>query len=187
MDNEIMQALLFQYIGMKWSAALKNAFRSVVESGAWKRVTTTLTRDQLKRRQAFLQENPRYYGNSIESLRKKIQLDKFFLTQLPTNIEAETPHDEEPKEGEKPNQGLALMHTVCTSAGTGVPVRLIDTRLHTISSSLKKILELKALRQTFTWSDLHGKIRKDWLQKFFGQTFLSVSTFFKVFYSQYKI
>jgi len=43
MDNEIMQALLFQYIGMKWSAALKNAFRCVVESGASKCDTTTLT------------------------------------------------------------------------------------------------------------------------------------------------
>jgi len=106
MDNEIMQALLFQYIGMQWSATLKSAFRSMVESRAWKRDITPLTRDQLKHRQAFLQESRYATTPSIEVLRKSIQLDKFFLTQLPSGIEAETPYDEEPKDGEKPNQGL---------------------------------------------------------------------------------
>lgn len=37
MDAEIITALLFQYLGMKWSIAFKDAFRSVVDSRAWKR------------------------------------------------------------------------------------------------------------------------------------------------------
>jgi hypothetical protein len=108
MDNEIMQALLFQYIGIQWSATLRSAFRSMVESRAWKRDITPLTRNQLKRRQTFLQERSHATTGSIEARRKLIQLDKFFLTQLPSGMEAEaeTPYDEEPKDGEKPNQGL---------------------------------------------------------------------------------
>jgi hypothetical protein len=111
---------------MKWSVALKKAFRSVVESGAWKRDITPLTRDQLKRRQAFLQEHFTYSPNSIEELRKRIQLDKFFLTQLPSNIEAETPYDEEPREGERPNEGLNAQQVL---------LRLVSTESH-----LKKAL-----------------------------------------------
>ena len=109
MDNEIMQALLFQYIGLKWSITitLKSAFHSVVQSRAWKHDTTPLSRDQLKRRQELLREYPSSYTRTIESLRKKVQLDKFFLTQLPSTIEAETPYDEEPTSNwEKPNQGV---------------------------------------------------------------------------------
>jgi hypothetical protein len=104
MDNVIMQALLFQYIGMQWSVTLKSAFRSVVESRAWKCDITRLSHDQLKCRHVVLQESPN--SRSIEMLRKSIQLDRFFLTQLPSSIEAETPYDEEPKQGEKPNPGL---------------------------------------------------------------------------------
>lgn len=37
MDAEIVTALLFQYLGMKWSISFKDAFRSVVNSRAWKR------------------------------------------------------------------------------------------------------------------------------------------------------
>jgi hypothetical protein len=127
MDNEIMQALLFQYIGMKWSVTIKSAFHSMVESHAWKRDITPLTRDQLKRRQAFLQENRN--ARSIETLRKSIQLDKFFLTQLPSSIEMETPYDEEPKEGEKPNQGLNAQQVLLrlVSAETHLKMALHDS------------------------------------------------------------
>jgi hypothetical protein len=126
MDNEIMQALLFQYIGMQWSGTLKFAFRSVVESRAWKSDITPLTRDQVKRRQAFLQESRNASTRSIEALRKTVQIDKFFLTQLPSRIEEETPYDEEPKAGEKPNQGLNAQQVL---------LRLVSTESH-----LKKAL-----------------------------------------------
>jgi hypothetical protein len=119
MDNEIMQALLFQYIGMQWSLTLKSAFRSIVESRTWKHDITPLSRDQLKRRQAFFPEGRN--ARSIETLRKSIQLDKFFLTQLPSSIEAETPYDEEPRQGEKPNQGLNAQQVL---------LRLISAETH---------------------------------------------------------
>lgn len=129
MDNEIMQALLFQYIGMQWSVALKSAFHAVVISRAWKRETPPLSREQLKRRQTFLNEHKNAQagrgrggyrgrvsrgwsnstggsGGSIEASRTELQHDKFFLTQLPSDISVETPYDEEPQNGEKPNQGV---------------------------------------------------------------------------------
>ena len=152
MDNELMQALLFQYIGMKWSMAIKKAFSDIASSRAWKVETPTLSRDQLLRRKEFLDEGPalsttaRQRGRgrggvvpssvtasipsnlsgTIEQRRRELQLDEFFMTQLPTTIASETPYDEEPKPGEKPNQGLNAQQVL---------LRLISTEVH-----LKKAL-----------------------------------------------
>ncbi|KAF5378968.1 hypothetical protein D9757_009107 [Collybiopsis confluens] len=86
MDNEIVQVLLFQYIGMKWSMALKEAFRLVVKSNAWKtgvEGTHPLTRDHIIRRQYFgLENGPSFTAETIQAHRRRIQLDQFFMTQL---------------------------------------------------------------------------------------------------------
>ena len=50
MDNEIMQALLFQYIGVKWSIVLKHRFKKIAESRAWKPDFSPLSEQEEARR-----------------------------------------------------------------------------------------------------------------------------------------
>ncbi len=148
MDNEIMQALLFQYIGIQWSITFKRAFKAVAKSRAWKTETPMLSRAQLKRRNEQLGEaldgvgGPRGRGRggppvqcagsrhlpvSIEGKRRALQLGQFFMTQLPDEMEGETAYDEEPRAGEKPNQGLNAQQVL---------LRLVSTEAH-----LKKTLK----------------------------------------------
>jgi hypothetical protein len=161
MDTTIIEALLFQHIGMEWSMKLKAAFKSTLCSPAWLRDTKPLNRKQLKRRHELLGEplpshSTAGYGGrgrgrgrgrggrrgttistgwdtddragealplpaeSIEAQRRALQLEQFFMTQLPSDIEQETPYDEEPKAGERPNQGVnaqqVLLRLVSTEA-----------------------------------------------------------------------
>lgn len=162
MDTTIIEALLFQHIGMEWSTKFKSAFKNVLSSSAWLRGTKPLKRKQLKRRHELLGEplpshitagrggrGGRGRGRgatsstgwdawdawdtepsavdalppppeSIEAHRRALQLEQFFMTQLPSEIKQETPYDEEPKAGERPNQGLnaqqVLLRLVSTEA-----------------------------------------------------------------------
>lgn len=138
MDNEIMQALLFQYIGMQWSVKFKQAFRSVAESRAWKHETPPLSREQLKRRKDFLGEPNA--TSSVEKKRQDMQLDQFFLTQLPSEIEGETPYDEEPSswDNEKPNQGLNAQQVLLRLVGTEA---YLKTALHGSCTIMRADLE----------------------------------------------
>jgi len=153
MDTTIIEALLFQHIGMEWSIKLKAAFKSVLSSSAWLRDTKPLKRKQLKRRHELLgeplpshstagnhgrggrgrgtgstgwgtdnwaAEAPPPPAESIEAQRHALQLVQFFMTQLPSDIKQDTPYDEEPKAGERPNQGVnaqqVLLRLVSTEA-----------------------------------------------------------------------
>ena len=156
MDTTIIEALLFQHIGMGWSIKLKSAFKNVLSSSAWLRDTKPLKRKQLKRRHELLGEplpshitagrSGRGRGRgaisstgwdvwgtetsavdalppppeSIEAQRRALQLEQFFMTQLPSEIKQETAYDEEPKAGERPNQGVnaqqVLLRLVSTEA-----------------------------------------------------------------------
>jgi hypothetical protein len=90
MDNEIIDALLFQHIGIQWSIACKNAFQTFAKSRAWKKATPPLARNQIARRKAYL---PDVNNSGIEDQRSRFQFDQFFLTQLPSEIQDETSYD----------------------------------------------------------------------------------------------
>jgi hypothetical protein len=165
MDTTIIEALLFQHIGMEWSINFKSAFKNVLSSSAWLRDTKPLKRKQLKRRHELLGEplpshsiqlaivvvvavvawsrSWRHQQHRVGRLgqvgygtvgcrcpapafrvdrgaRRALQLEQFFMTQLPSEIKQETPYDEEPKAGERPNQGVnaqqVLLRLVSTEA-----------------------------------------------------------------------
>ncbi len=59
-------------------------------------------------------------AESIEAQRNALQLEQFFMAQLPSEIRQETLYDEEPKANERPNQGVnaqqVLLRLVSTEA-----------------------------------------------------------------------
>ena len=109
MDTEIITALLFQYLGMRWSVALKDAFRSVVDSRAWKRDVHNFTRsERLRRSQCFRETDSDTVGSrSIEAERRSQQQSMFFMTQLPGALESESSYEGQPRRGQKANQSAS--------------------------------------------------------------------------------
>lgn len=134
MDSEIIQALLFQHIGMQWSIRFKRIFGAVVDSRAWKRDVAPLSKKHLDRRQEFFQErvgrdaqiahdHRKPLPGSIEAQRREMQREQFFLAQLPAEIAAEDPYDEEPKESSNPNRGMHAQQVLLRLVSTEVALR----------------------------------------------------------------
>uniref|UniRef100_D8Q933 Uncharacterized protein n=1 Tax=Schizophyllum commune (strain H4-8 / FGSC 9210) TaxID=578458 RepID=D8Q933_SCHCM len=120
MDNEIMQALLFQYIGVKWSTQLKDCFKKIAQSRAWKPDSSLLSEQEEARRCQML-DWTRGSSQTIQGRRRDIRLNQFFCTQLPDEFEEEADYDEEPKAGEKYNHGVSAQQAL---------LRLVATETH---------------------------------------------------------
>lgn len=96
MDTEIITALLFQYLGMRWSVGFKAAFSGVVNSPAWKRDAREFTREERLQRSECFKEPKTDVANSIEHERRSEQKKLFFMTQLPGELASLSPYDEDP-------------------------------------------------------------------------------------------
>lgn len=96
MDTEIITALLFQYLGMRWSVGFKSAFSDVVNSPAWKRDARMFNREERLERSDCLKEPKTDVIQSIEHQRRTEQSEQFFMTQLPGELASLSPYDEDP-------------------------------------------------------------------------------------------
>ena len=96
MDAEIITALLFQYLGMRWSIGFKSAFWDVVRSPAWKRDAREFSREERLQRSECFGESKTDVSYSIEKHRRAEQDKLFFMTQLPGELAALSPYDEDP-------------------------------------------------------------------------------------------
>lgn len=96
MDTEIITALLFQYLGMRWSIGFKSAFRDVVKSPAWKRDAREFSREERLERNECFGESKTDVSQSIEKQRRTEQDNLFFMTQLPGELASLSPYDEDP-------------------------------------------------------------------------------------------
>ena len=96
MDTEIITALLFQYLGMRWSIGFKSAFRDVIKSPAWKRDAREFSREERSERNKCFGESRIDARHSIEMQRRTEQENLFFMTQLPGELASQSPYDEDP-------------------------------------------------------------------------------------------
>ncbi|KIY70981.1 hypothetical protein CYLTODRAFT_346790 [Cylindrobasidium torrendii FP15055 ss-10] len=186
MDNELMEALLFQYVGVKWSIAFKHNFRRFAHSPAWKVDRQELTRAQAVRRKDYLFEqlvtgkaapeatsargrgrgsspastSSRSVGclpGSIQMKRENIRVEQFFMTQLPDTMESETPYDEEPKANEQPNRGMNAQQVL---------LRLVSTEAHLLKALHGQCTIMRADLEWFGPSLPHSSILA--VLEFFG-------------------
>lgn len=83
MDEEILQALFLQYIGVCWAVHLRTVFTKFFHSGAWKQSSHhALDQKARQRRDAFLGSD--WKVDSIRDERRSEYMNQHFLTQLPT-------------------------------------------------------------------------------------------------------
>lgn len=82
MDEEILQALFLQYIGVSWAVHLRTVFTAFFHSGAWKQSSHhTLDQRARQRRDEFL--GPNNIAASVRNARRSEYIKHHFLTQLP--------------------------------------------------------------------------------------------------------
>ncbi|KAL8815232.1 MAG: hypothetical protein Q9223_005615 [Gallowayella weberi] len=86
MEEELLQALLLQFIGTKWAVHLKETFLKFFHSGAWIQLPQrSLDRKARARREGFLGAR----GRTLQTIRSERRSDyerDYFMTQLPSTI-----------------------------------------------------------------------------------------------------
>ncbi|GES59237.1 hypothetical protein ATEIFO6365_0003051700 [Aspergillus terreus] len=90
MDEDILDALLLHYIGLKWSVMFKDAFDDFLISRAWKSSHHYISRRERARRQYFL-EKPARAANCVNEHRFDTYRSDYFMTQLPKSVQDGAP------------------------------------------------------------------------------------------------
>jgi hypothetical protein len=103
MHEDLLQAILLQYIGVKWSAFWKTALTRFRQSkGVWKSSGKPMSAGDRQRRDYFL--GPTRRGRSVVSRRERLYRTHYFLTHLRGDEGGET-HTEEGEQ--EANLGIA--------------------------------------------------------------------------------
>ncbi|TVY42738.1 histone H3 [Lachnellula occidentalis] len=81
-DEDLLQAIFLQFIGVKWSVFFKQAFENFSNyDGAWTSLRQPVSRLDKKRREYFL--GPQAMKPSVQSKRQGLYKSIFFMSQLP--------------------------------------------------------------------------------------------------------
>jgi len=81
-DEDLLQAIFLQFIGVKWSVFFRQAFMNFSNyDGAWTSLRQPISRLDKKRREYFL--GPQAMKPSIQSKRQGLYKSIFFMSQLP--------------------------------------------------------------------------------------------------------
>ncbi|KAH7251540.1 hypothetical protein BKA59DRAFT_472207 [Fusarium tricinctum] len=80
MHEDLLQAIFLQYIGVKWSVVLKQAFKAFRDSGAWKSAGQDIPLEDKRRLGYYLglhETSP-----SLQTERAKVNEERYFMAQL---------------------------------------------------------------------------------------------------------
>ncbi|TVY88732.1 histone H3, partial [Lachnellula willkommii] len=81
-DEDLLQAIFLQFIGVKWSVFFRQAFMDLSNyDGAWTSLRQPISRLDKKRREYFL--GPQAMKPSVQSKRQRLYKSIFFMSQLP--------------------------------------------------------------------------------------------------------
>ncbi|ESZ93996.1 hypothetical protein SBOR_5617 [Sclerotinia borealis F-4128] len=114
-DEDLLEALFLQYIGVKWSVFFKKAFTEFSDyDGAWKSLNKPIPHTDKERRDYYLGLD--YHQESIQKKREDLYKSIYFMSQLPDteyDDQADEDGDEEaeyrhytPPQQRKPAQSL---------------------------------------------------------------------------------
>ncbi|PYH99652.1 hypothetical protein BO71DRAFT_394130 [Aspergillus ellipticus CBS 707.79] len=143
MDEDLLDSLMFQYLGIKWSVTLRSAFNSFLDTPAWKFLREQISRRESSRRSHFTDGESRRRGvNCVNDLRKEMYKDVYFMTLLPSSVEeGQVSYDENNEDSSDSTKKNALdtkhslLHLLITES-------LLYTSLHG---------QFTVLRSDFKW------------------------------------
>ncbi|PWY94813.1 hypothetical protein BO94DRAFT_285278 [Aspergillus sclerotioniger CBS 115572] len=142
MDEDLLDSLMLEYLGVKWSVTLQSAFSSFLHTPAWKFLRERISRPEMSRRSRFTaEENPRGGIKCVNDHRKDTYIRDYFMTLLPCSVNEgmrSYDDDDETPDTTKKNPLAtkhSLLHLLITES-------LVYTSLHG---------QFTALRSDFEW------------------------------------
>ncbi|OJJ49938.1 hypothetical protein ASPZODRAFT_128519 [Penicilliopsis zonata CBS 506.65] len=88
MDEDLLDALMFQYLGTYWSVEFRDAFVAFMNTKAWKFLHDEIPKRQRDRRKYFLGDSNNHDAAvSVNDLRRETFKADYFMTLLPSSVE----------------------------------------------------------------------------------------------------
>ncbi|KAE8147707.1 cytochrome P450 [Aspergillus avenaceus] len=116
MDEDLLDSLLFQYLGLKWAVAFRSAFVSFLHSRAWTSMHQEIPKSERTRRAHFVGRKSNYGHNCVNDHRRSTYQEDYFMTQLPhSENEGVAGYDEDNNsvdDTDKRKSGLDTKHSL---------------------------------------------------------------------------
>jgi hypothetical protein len=140
MDEDLLDSLMFQYLGLKWSVTFRSAFVSFLGSRGWKTMRDHIPEQDRLRRSYFLGDHRRG-GRSVNEERQTVYKEDYFMTQLPSSVHADgASYDEDGGDNQdRPMNALETKHSL-------LHLLITESILHTTLHG-----QFTAVRSDFKW------------------------------------
>ncbi|RHZ59585.1 uncharacterized protein CDV56_105850 [Aspergillus thermomutatus] len=173
MDEDLLDSLLFQYLGLKWSVAFKKAFEAFFKTRAWKSPRQHISKEERERRRYFLDST--VDGSCVNDYRRQTYEADYFMTQLPSSVEAGVPEYSDEASSDDITDRGTRKHALDTKHSL-LHLLITESIIHTTQYG-----QFTAIRSDFKWfgpSLPHATVME--VLKYFGvpQNWLD---FFRVF------
>lgn len=87
MDEDLLDALLLQYLGTTWAVKLRRVFEKFLGSHAWKPLREDIPEKHQDLRKYFLGRGANSNSDMINGVRKETYRNEYFMSQLPTSTD----------------------------------------------------------------------------------------------------
>ena len=139
-DEDLLQAIFLQFIGVKWCVFFKEAFTTFSNfEGAWASLREPVTILARKRREYFL--GPQQKKPSAQSKRQGLHKSIFFMSQLPDSElqdQAEVEGDEEAEYDIRPAKRTRTLQTARKSTGGNSQMQIANQRMQMSAAAFSR-------------------------------------------------
>lgn len=180
-DEDLLQTIFLQYIGLKWATELRRLLRDfALADDVMKSPTSALTREEARRRRYFLGVTNPHVPQSVESNTAQHWENEIFLDQLPEEMfETRGAYGDDKSEGEdgdSRSSPLAVVQELLHRVQANVMIqRRMGKDTTVIRSDFKWFGPSLPHQSIFTVLEYFG-IQDDWLE-FFKTTLEAPMTF----------
>jgi hypothetical protein len=117
MDEDLLDALMLQYLGTKWAIKLREVFTSFLLSHAWTPIQEKIPEEYMERRKYFYGRPSRSANQTINNLRKATYQKEYFMSQLPESVdEGAQNYDDNSQVKSALNTKHSLLHRLITES-----------------------------------------------------------------------
>ncbi|EAW07507.1 uncharacterized protein ACLA_022210 [Aspergillus clavatus NRRL 1] len=142
MDEDLLDGLLFQYLGIQFSVTFRSAFDTFFRTRAWKFPRQDISEQLRERRHYFL--DARADIVSVNDFRRQTYANDYFMSQLPTSVDADVP-----EYGDEAKSDISAMGTrrnVLDTKHALLHLLITESILHTTLHG-----QFTAIRSDFKW------------------------------------
>lgn len=87
MDQDLLDSIMFQYLGLKWAVTFRNAFNQFLYSMAWEPLREHIPKREKDRRRYYSFDNTKRADYNVNKTREETYKKEYFMNQLPETVD----------------------------------------------------------------------------------------------------